>query len=363
MKKILILICACFLLVPSLALANDSSPMSFYGLAEKNGRPLPEGSVVQLLVGGVSVGKSMVDKNGNYNESDYAKSRLIVSEYEGNEVVFKYISQGGDGAYASDTVVKYLGVFEAGRNVNFDLPFLSGASLYSIPVTATATIAKMASGTIHILEKKTQILGEKIINYSAFESLSGLDSGLTDAISQNEADTISGQREMIKLSIENEAIYNKIIAARLYGLSETDKKAIAYFIQFGTPTTKRLGAGERAGALSSFMSAFDRAPVSSADWQDVVKIANGRWPAQTNQIAEDGAILKFKEIYLRAPDMENENDQAAVTVIAYGLRPSNRDMDSEKAAVSSFKYIYGRTPASAIEWDVVRAIAYSGAKR
>jgi hypothetical protein len=363
MKKILFLIFACFLLAPSLALADDSSPMSFYGLAELNGRPLPEGSVVQLLAAGVSVGKAMVDKNGNYNESDYAKSRLIVSEYKGNELVFKYISQEDGGAYLGDTVIKYLGAFEAGRNVNFDLPFVFNASLSFIPVTATATIAKIASGTIQVFKKNTQILGEKIINYSAFQSLSGLDSSLANAISQNEADTISGQNEMSKLSAENNLIYDKIVAAHLSGLSENDKKAIAYFIQSGTPTTKRLGDGERAGALNSFMSAFGRAPVSSADWQDVIKIANGRWLAQTNQVAEDEARLKFKKAYLRAPDMENKNDQAAVTVIAYGLRPASRNLNSEKTAINSFKYIFKKSPASANDWDIIRAIAYSGAKR
>jgi hypothetical protein len=363
MKKILFLILACFLLAPSLALADDFSPMSFYGLAELNGRPLPEGSVVQVLASGVSVGKSTVDKNGNYNESDYAKSRLIVSKYKGNELIFKYISQEDGGAYAGDTVVKYLGAFEAGRNVNLDLSFLSGASLYSIPVTATATINKMASGTIQVIDDRTKILGVKIINYSAFESLAGLDSGLADAVSQNETDVLSGQTGAIKLSAENNAIYNKIIAMRLFGVSETDKKVIAYFIQSGTPTTKRLGAGERAGSLSSFMSAFNRAPISLADWQDVIKVANGRWPAQTNQSAEDLAKLKFEKIYFRAPDMGNQNDKAAVTIIAYGLRPANRNMNSEKTAIKSFKAILKYSPASANDWDMVRAIAYSGAKR
>ncbi|MBI4779186.1 hypothetical protein HY797_01900 [Candidatus Falkowbacteria bacterium] len=61
--------------------------------------------------------------------------------------------------------------------------------------------------------------------------------------------------------------------------------------------------------------------------------------------------------------MKQPNDNAAVTVIAYGLRPTARNTNSEKAAIKSFKTIYGHAPVSALAWDIVRAIAYSGAKR
>jgi hypothetical protein len=61
--------------------------------------------------------------------------------------------------------------------------------------------------------------------------------------------------------------------------------------------------------------------------------------------------------------MKQANDNAAVTVMAYGLRPASRNTNSEKVAINSFKYIYKKTPTSAQDWDIVRAIAYSGAKR
>ena len=61
--------------------------------------------------------------------------------------------------------------------------------------------------------------------------------------------------------------------------------------------------------------------------------------------------------------MENSNDNAAVTIIAYGLRSDSRNLGSEKAGIKSFKHIYGYNPESAIDWDIVRAIAYSGATR
>jgi len=61
--------------------------------------------------------------------------------------------------------------------------------------------------------------------------------------------------------------------------------------------------------------------------------------------------------------MDNKYENAAVTVVAYGLRPNNRNLNSEKAAILAFKYFIKRMPISAVDWDVVRAIAYSGAKR
>jgi hypothetical protein len=61
--------------------------------------------------------------------------------------------------------------------------------------------------------------------------------------------------------------------------------------------------------------------------------------------------------------MAKANDNAAVTIMAYGLRNTVRNTDSEKASIKTFNAIYKKTPVSAIDWDIVRAIAYSGAKR
>ena len=49
--------------------------------------------------------------------------------------------------------------------------------------------------------------------------------------------------------------------------------------------------------------------------------------------------------------------------MAYGLRTATRNLNSEKAAIKSFKAIFGKAPTTASDWDAVRAIAYSGAKR
>lgn len=141
------------------------------------------------------------------------------------------------------------------------------------------------------------------------------------------------------------------------------KNAISYFTSQGTETTKILGSGERFGVVNSFISAFGRDPKTQTDWEDVIKIANGRWPGQKNADTEANAKAAFQKIYQRAPDKNNTHDNNAIAVISYGLRPVNRNLNSEKQAIKFFKAIYGYAPKSASAWDIVRAIAYSGAKR
>jgi hypothetical protein len=166
------------------------------------------------------------------------------------------------------------------------------------------------------------------------------------------------------LALESDG-YKKYISLLIAGaqLTEISINAITNFIVYGTETTQKLGAGERAGVINSYKSAFGKLPTTQSDWEDVIKIANGRWPSERSEGAENKAKAEFKKVYLRDANMDNANDNAAVTIMAYGLRPDNRNLDSEKAAIKIFKAIYKYNPTSAINWDTVRAIAYSGAKR
>ncbi|MCK5460321.1 DUF5011 domain-containing protein, partial [Candidatus Parcubacteria bacterium] len=157
--------------------------------------------------------------------------------------------------------------------------------------------------------------------------------------------------------------YTQPLIKGILNLTAENKNAITNFVVYGTKGTQILGAGERAGVINSYKSAFGKLPTTQSEWEDVIKIANGRWPSEKNQAIEEKAKQEFKKVYLRDPDMDNPNDNAAVTVIAYGLRPSDRNLDSEKAGIIIFKAIYGYNPFSAADWDIARAIAYSGAER
>jgi|GEM_PF-4345541 len=115
-------------------------------------------------------------------------------------------------------------------------------------------------------------------------------------------------------------------------------------------------------ALFSFKLAFGRTPESEADWEDIIKIANGRWPGQRNEAREAAAQNEFLKIYKRAANMNNPHENAFVAVAAYGLLPQRKIKD-EAIALKSFIAIYGRTPENLADWNIIRAIAYSGAKR
>lgn len=146
-------------------------------------------------------------------------------------------------------------------------------------------------------------------------------------------------------------------------ISNDNQSKLANFITYGTETTLILGAGERAGVLNSYKTVFNKLPNSQSEWEDVIKIANGRWPNERNKKAEKNAELIFEKIYKRKANRKNKNDDAAITIMTYGLRIGNRNLGSEKAAINSFKNIYKSLPKKTNEWDIVRAIAYSGAKR
>ena len=194
-------------------------------------------------------------------------------------------------------------------------------------------------------------------------SLIGANSALVNQVTYDEAAELLANARYSDLTPAEKVIYLKMIALATKPLSDQAKIVIAYFIHTGTPTTRILGAGERGGTVASFRSAFGYLPETLADWQDVLKIGNGRWPKKQSLPAENAAKIQFEKIYLREPNMKQANDNAAVTVMAYGLRPALRNTNSEKVAIKAFKYYYNIYPTSAQNWDIVRAIAYSGAKR
>lgn len=197
-------------------------------------------------------------------------------------------------------------------------------------------------------------------------TLAGVPSEVVNEVSFNEAGIVYSYNQPVNYEDNSESrrLSLFIIARSPHSLSDSDKNSISYFIHEGTATTIFLGSGERAGVLNSYLSVFDKLPRSTLEWQDVIKIANGRWPNERNLEKEDEAAdTFFSKIYVRQPNMDDPNDSAAVTVIAYGLRPAVRNLDSEKKAIEIYRSIFNKDPVDAVEWDIVRAIAYSGAVR
>jgi hypothetical protein len=134
-----------------------------------------------------------------------------------------------------------------------------------------------------------------------------------------------------------------------------------YFINTGTDSTLGLGSGERGAAVSSFKEAYGRAPVTAADWIDVLNIANGRWPITVNKTIEARAYINFRLVYGRNADMTNSTDVNALKMMGYGVRGSfPRNLNAERAAIARFKTVFGFNPTTARHWNIMRAIAYSG---
>ncbi len=183
-----------------------------------------------------------------------------------------------------------------------------------------------------------------------------------NTVALREAQLIMSQTAMASLDAAHKNVYDKL-TSKEKNLDENFKKYLSFFIYPGTDSTRALGGGERGGVVNSFKSAYGRWPSSLEDWKDVIKIGNGRWPSQNSPTAEAEAKKMFKKVWLREANMNQPNDNAAVTVITYGLRMATRRPESEKAAIITFKKIFKYSPTSARDWDVVRAIAYSGATR
>lgn len=223
----------------------------------------------------------------------------------------------------------------------------------------TGTNANSVNSSVNIAATTTALVKNL---YQTIGTLAGADSNATELISNYEADLVVGNINFVSMDKAAADSYAKIVGKQ--SLKQSSKYQIAYFIQNGTVTTKSLGIGERAGVLSSYLSVYNKLPITVNDWQDVIKIANGRWPTKRNSSAEANAAGKyFVKIYRREPDTNNDNDNSAIAIITYGLRPVSRNLNSERAANKTFKAIYGSAPTKAIDWDIVRAIAYSGAKR
>jgi len=165
---------------------------------------------------------------------------------------------------------------------------------------------------------------------------------------------------------QNRVKYLQGMVKDLSKIDERMQKAVNTFITYGVgENTKKLGQGERAAVIHSYKMAFGELPQNEEELADAIKIANGRWPNQVSRQAEENARERFREIYLRDPDMDNSRDNAAVTIMAYGLRQQaeNRNLESESAALKTYKSIYGSMPDSTEDWNALQAITYSGATR
>ncbi|MEK7068026.1 MAG: hypothetical protein AAB956_03450 [Patescibacteria group bacterium] len=202
-----------------------------------------------------------------------------------------------------------------------------------------------------------EVLGVRIANgLSEADYLAGAGDVNTLLGAINASRNLAQERQFYNANTKN-------LIQGIRNLTADNINSYTNFITYGSASTLKLGAGERAGVLNSYKSAFGKLPITARDWQDVINIATGHWTAERSTSAEAKATILFRQVYLREANLTNAHDDAAINVIAYGLRPNIRNLGSEQAAIRIFRNIFRHTPASATDWDTVRAIAYSGATR
>ncbi|MDD4902432.1 MAG: choice-of-anchor Q domain-containing protein [Patescibacteria group bacterium] len=300
----------------------------------------------------------------NPTDSDFAGVKLyrkIGSTLTGqNDALAQLIYQGKAKSFtdtATSGLLYYYSLYSYDARPNYSQPrtiFIYLSAAQGISTSSVPILPPVAANPIN--NPVSNIPG-------IITSLIGADSAAVNKVTADEAKDLLAEAGFDNLSEVEKNIYSRIIALADKPLSPENKNIIACFIHQGTPTTKFLGAGERGGTIASFQTAFGHLPETLAEWQDVIKIGNGRWPSAENKEALRLAKVSFQNIYFRPADMNNRLDNAAVTIMAYGLRPAARKFASEKAAIISYHWIYKRYPATARAWDAVRAIAYSGARR
>lgn len=250
-----------------------------------------------------------------------------------------------------------IGSINSSNNIYFGQSSISrGATFETVSEKFVEKIGAINSPDIQLYPSLAEAMT------SALKGLGAAPKEDINTIALREAQLIMSQTSLTAMDAAHQNVYNKLTAKET-GLSNQFKYYLTFFVYRGTDSTKPLGGGERGGVVNSFKSAFGRWPASLEDWKDVIKIGNGRWPSQKSPTAELEAKKMFKKVWLREANMNQPNDNAAVTVITYGLRMSTRRPDSEKAAILTFKKIFKYAPTSARDWDIVRAIAYSGATR
>ena len=345
MKKLFILFIFLYLVLPLAGLAETAISKPTNATIVRNG--------------GVAVLSWKNPENSLFSETILFRSGIPIADYFSYGAVVglcDLIYEGKEETYT-----------DTGLAVN--LPYyyiLFARDLSGNNSNAVVLEEKPITNEQNIITENTNIPKEQNTTTKTSNTLAGVSSEIVNQISLNEAGIVYNYNEAQELEQDSNTrrLTLFIIVKSPHDLNKKDKNAISYFIHSGTPTTIFLGTGERAGVLNSYLSVFDKLPRNTLEWQDVIKIANGRWPDERNEKSESQAAdIFFNKIYERKPDMNNPNDNAAVTVIAYGLRPANRNMESEKKAALIYQSIFKKSPSEASDWDLVRAIAYSGATR
>jgi hypothetical protein len=203
--------------------------------------------------------------NINFDKAIIFRSDILIEDYFSFEAIEAFcdkIYEGQEENFADSGLAQnlsyYYVFFTKNRNNNY-----SKAVVIKSPAYEKNDFEENASQTNQLANANSQIVNEVSFHEA------GIIYNFNKEI--NEAQNSDSSRLALFIMIKSP-----------HDLKTQDKQAISYFIDSGTPTTIVLGVGERAGVLNSYLSVFDKLPRDVLEWQDVIKIANGRWPDERN---------------------------------------------------------------------------------
>jgi hypothetical protein len=273
----------------------------------------------------------------NINISNITDTSALI-KFNTNNPAKSYIEYGLTNTYGLKTKVNDI----AATNFNTTLSSLQADKMYHFMIVASDDTNTAKSEDMTFTTLKSIVDNDPIVR---------------------EAKDIFERNQRVHLSDASIKLYNKVIGSSGSQLNDQAKFAIAYFIEKGSVSTRRLSNTARADILIGYKQNYGELPSSLDDWIDIVRISNGMWPKHFNARSESQAISLFKKIYQRSPNMENFKDKNTVYYIAYDLHSKKKDLRAEKSVLIKFRKTFGDSPDSNKDWSVVRAIAYGGAKK
>lgn len=126
----LIFLSLSFLLLPIFCSANESFPsfpMAFWGNAAVDDEPLPAGTIIKAYCNNNLIGEITMSEDRIYGYTEATKNKLLVSNCD-NDILFKYLPQGGNEDLIGGVEIKYTEGFVLGTTIIKDLNFINTRS-------------------------------------------------------------------------------------------------------------------------------------------------------------------------------------------------------------------------------------------
>lgn len=285
-----------------------------------------------------------------------------VKVVEGSTTTLAFTDMSG--STTSWTYAYTTGTVSASTTATVSIQTLSGGGYTPTPSNATFTITDSAAavgGGGGSAAGITAVVAETTTTTTAETTTTTTTTAPAATTVAVPAEVIPKQAEVKNVTAEKEGVatYIKLTTS----LPSGDGWSTVHFVAYGTEASKKMSVNDRKGVVGDFNSIYGRVPTSDKDWSDINAILSSQKPSQRVLKAEQTALKDFVKVYKKLPNFKKSADELALYYIGYNIRSATRNLNSEKAAITTFKNTYGVKPSTSHQWAIVRAIAYSGAKK